>query len=105
MLSRWSQGGAGGGDGGGGLVRVGSTEASLRRVGLAVAAGRPALLAGPVGCGKTALVAELARVTGRRTAPQFTKVQLGDQTDSKVRAGSAGGPPDWHVVMGNSVFM
>ena len=42
------------------------------------------LLEGPVGCGKTALVQQLAWMTGRRAAEQLITVQLGDQTDAKV---------------------
>ena len=57
---------------------------SLRSLALAVSAGRPVLVQGPVGCGKTLLVQQLASLTGRHSAPQIIKVQLGDQTDSKV---------------------
>ena len=47
------------------LVEVASTLASLVAVGGAVAVGRPVLLLGGAGVGKTALVRELARRTGR----------------------------------------
>lgn len=49
-----------------GLVMVGSTRANLRSLAVAAAAGRPVLLQGPVGCGKTALVEHLAALTGAR---------------------------------------
>ena len=71
-----------------GLVLVGSTRRNLRSLALAVASGRHVLLEGAVGCGKTALVDHLAASVGRITPPQITKVQLGDQTDSKVRIDS-----------------
>lgn len=51
---------------------------------MAVASQNAVLLEGPIGCGKTSLVEYLAGMTGRRKPPQFLKVQLGDQTDSKV---------------------
>ena len=67
------------------LVLVPSTRSNLRRLALAVSAGKPVHLEGAVGCGKTALVEHLAHVTGRSATPQIMKIQLGDQTDSKVR--------------------
>ena len=66
------------------LVAVPSMQRNLRSLALAVAVGAPVLLQGPVGCGKTALVEHLATLTGRSRAPHLLKVQLGDQTDSKV---------------------
>ena len=66
------------------LVGVASTCRNLHSLALAVAASRPVLLEGPVGAGKTALVEHLANITGRGTPPLLTKLQLGDQTDSKV---------------------
>lgn len=51
---------------------------------MAVASQRPVLLEGPIGCGKTALVEYLAAATGHMKSPNILKVQLGDQTDSKV---------------------
>ena len=66
------------------LVPVASTQANLRRLALAVSARKAVLLEGPVGCGKTALVEHLAHLTGRYKTPHIMKVQLGDQTDSKV---------------------
>lgn len=66
------------------LVLVSSTRRNLRSLALAVAAGSPVLLEGAVGSGKTALIEHLARKTGLTAAPQLMKIQLGDQTDSKV---------------------
>lgn len=69
------------------LVLVDSTCHNLRRLALAVASQRPVLLEGPIGCGKTALVEFMAHVTGHRGATDMMKVQLGDQTDSKMLLG------------------
>lgn len=66
------------------VVLVDSTCRNLRRLALAVASQKPVLLEGPIGCGKTALVEFMAAVTGHTKATEILKVQLGDQTDSKV---------------------
>ena len=66
------------------LVMVPSTVSNLHSLVLSVASGHGVLLEGPIGSGKTSLVEYLARVTGRTSPPDFIKVQLGDQTDSKV---------------------
>ncbi|XP_018599206.2 midasin isoform X2 [Scleropages formosus] len=69
------------------LVLVDSTAKNLRRLALAVASQKAVLLEGPIGCGKTALVEYLAAVTGHVKSPEILKVQLGDQTDSKMLLG------------------
>ncbi|XP_007570662.1 midasin isoform X2 [Poecilia formosa] len=69
------------------LVLVESTCQNLRRLALAVASQKPVLLEGPIGCGKTALVEHMAAVTGHTSAADILKVQLGDQTDSKMLLG------------------
>uniref|UniRef100_A0A3Q3NKD3 Midasin n=1 Tax=Labrus bergylta TaxID=56723 RepID=A0A3Q3NKD3_9LABR len=69
------------------LVLVDSTCRNLRRLALAVASQKPVLLEGPIGCGKTALVEFMAAVTGHMKATEILKVQLGDQTDSKMLLG------------------
>uniref|UniRef100_H2ZRQ3 ATPase dynein-related AAA domain-containing protein n=1 Tax=Latimeria chalumnae TaxID=7897 RepID=H2ZRQ3_LATCH len=69
------------------LVLVESTCSNLQSLALAVASQNPVLLEGPIGCGKTALVEYLAAVTGRGKPPAILKVQLGDQTDSKMLLG------------------
>lgn len=56
---------------------------------MAVASQKPVLLEGPIGCGKTALVEYLATATGHVKSPSILKVQLGDQTDSKVRVAAS----------------
>ncbi|TSL47560.1 Midasin [Bagarius yarrelli] len=69
------------------LVLVDSTCRNLRRLAMAVASQKPVLLEGPIGCGKTALVEYLAAATGHIKSPSILKVQLGDQTDSKMLLG------------------
>ena len=66
------------------LVPVGSTLRNLHSLATAVAARSPVLLEGPVGSGKTSLVDHLARITGCTQGSTLMKIQLGDQTDSKV---------------------
>lgn len=67
------------------LVLVDSTCRNLRRLAIAVASQKAVLLEGPIGCGKTTLVECLAAMTGHAKSPEILKVQLGDQTDSKVK--------------------
>ncbi|XP_066464567.1 midasin isoform X2 [Eleutherodactylus coqui] len=69
------------------LVLVETTCRSLHSLAHAVSYRNAVLLEGPIGCGKTALVEHLARVTGRLKPPDLLKVQLGDQTDSKMLLG------------------
>lgn len=67
------------------LTMVPSTVNNLHSLVLLVASGCGVLLEGPIGSGKTTLVEYVARATGRSSPPNFMKIQLGDQTDSKVR--------------------
>uniref|UniRef100_A0A286XYZ2 Midasin n=1 Tax=Cavia porcellus TaxID=10141 RepID=A0A286XYZ2_CAVPO len=60
---------------------------NLQTLAMAVASQNAVLLEGPIGCGKTSLVEHLAAMTGRRKPPLLLKVQLGDQTDSKMLLG------------------
>ncbi|XP_063981633.1 midasin-like isoform X2 [Diachasmimorpha longicaudata] len=68
------------------LITVPSMESNLRNLALAVASRQAVCLQGPVGCGKSALVEYLAQITGRGQS-DIIKVQLGDQTDSKMLLG------------------
>ncbi|XP_076242744.1 midasin [Calliopsis andreniformis] len=68
------------------LVPVPSTRRNLQNLALAVSSNKCVCLQGPVGSGKTALVDFLARATGH-DVQNFAKVQLGDQTDSKMLLG------------------
>lgn len=66
---------------------------------MAVSCHRPVLLQGPVGSGKTSTVEYLAYITGRKglnhgnadgqddSSNKFLKVQLGEQTDSRMLIG------------------
>ncbi|XP_078398522.1 midasin [Cetorhinus maximus] len=69
------------------LVLVASTYSYLQNLAMAVVSQNAVLLEGPIGCGKTTLVEYLAALTGRQKPPEFLKVQLGDQTDSKMLLG------------------
>lgn len=51
---------------------------------LAVSSGSSVLLEGYVGSGKTMIIEYLAKATGRFGPPNFIKVQMSDQMDSKV---------------------
>nr|XP_035921041.1 midasin isoform X1 [Halichoerus grypus] len=68
-------------------VLVDSVCKNLQTLAVAVASQNAVLLEGPTGCGKTSLVEHLGAMTGRRKPPQLLKVQLGDQTDSKMLLG------------------
>ncbi|XP_036035518.1 midasin [Onychomys torridus] len=69
------------------FVLVESVCKNLQTLAVAVASQNAVLLEGPIGSGKTSLVEYLAAMTGRRKPPQLLKVQLGDQTDSKMLLG------------------
>lgn len=70
------------------IIEVESTRNNLRKVAIGIAANRAVSLQGPVGCGKTTSVEYLACKTGRVLGENFIKVQLGDQTDSKILLGT-----------------
>ncbi|KAK6636191.1 hypothetical protein RUM43_009849 [Polyplax serrata] len=73
-----------------------SPYSNLQQLVLAAACRRPVLLKGPVGSGKTSTVEYFARATGHkspnsnddlRNTSLFIKVQLGEQTDSRMLLG------------------
>ncbi|OAD61618.1 Midasin [Eufriesea mexicana] len=68
------------------LVPVPSTRQNLQNLAFAVSSNKCICLQGTVGSGKTALIEFLAKATGH-DAQNFAKVQLGDQTDSKMLLG------------------
>ncbi|GLH08476.1 Dynein heavy chain, cytoplasmic [Gryllus bimaculatus] len=75
------------------IVPVSSTMSNLHSLALGVASNKAVCLQGPVGSGKTALVEQLAHMTGRalpteQQPPHFIKVQLGDEIDSKMLLGT-----------------
>ncbi|OZJ03007.1 hypothetical protein BZG36_04676 [Bifiguratus adelaidae] len=68
------------------LILTPTTTRNLHTIALAYSRGAPILLEGVTGSGKTALVEELCRQTGRSS--DLIKIHLGDQTDSKVLLGT-----------------
>lgn len=70
------------------IVMVDSTKNNLRRIALGLASNQAVCLVGSVGSGKTCLVEYLASRTGRLLGDKFIKLQLGDQTDSKMLLGT-----------------
>ena len=67
-------------------MRIPHSERVLSRLALALASSRPLLLSGPAGCGKSALVGELARRLGQHT--RLVRVHMDEQIDSKVLLGT-----------------
>ncbi|UYV67754.1 mdn1 [Cordylochernes scorpioides] len=61
-----------------------SIQKTMQNMALGITAGQPLLLQGPIGSGKTTLIAQLANKTGRGS--ELIKVQLGDQMDSKKQS-------------------
>lgn len=70
------------------LVEVPSTLNNLHKIALGLVSNTAICLLGAVGSGKTCLVEYLAQKTGRNLGDNFVKVQLGDQTDSKMLLGT-----------------
>ncbi|KAJ1918062.1 AAA ATPase midasin [Mycoemilia scoparia] len=66
------------------LVHTQTTAQNLQKMALASSLSSPILLTGLTGSGKTALIEELARLTGN----ELITIHLGDQTDSKVLLGT-----------------
>ncbi|KAL0028971.1 hypothetical protein WJX77_009058 [Trebouxia sp. C0004] len=67
------------------LIYTAAVEDNLKAAALALCQTRPLLLEGPPGCGKTALVEELARLTGNM---DMVRVHVDDQMDSKSLLGA-----------------
>lgn len=67
------------------LVLTPTTRRNLEAVSLGLCQGCPVLLEGPPGVGKSAIIDEVARVTGNHNVIKF---HLDDQTDSKTLLGS-----------------
>ncbi|CAG8439564.1 5371_t:CDS:10 [Funneliformis mosseae] len=68
------------------LVLTDTTRCNLHSICLAISIGSPVLLEGVTGAGKSALVEEIARISGREH--DLVKIHLGDQTDSKILLGT-----------------
>lgn len=67
------------------LVATTSTKRNLQSVAIALGLKRPILVSGSSGCGKTALVRELSRLSGNG---DLVELHLDDQIDSKTLLGS-----------------
>ncbi|KAL3666278.1 hypothetical protein V7S43_008529 [Phytophthora oleae] len=67
------------------LVPTPSTKRNLQSLAIALGLKRPILVAGPGGCGKTAMIRELARLSGNS---DMVELHLDDQIDSKTLLGS-----------------
>ncbi|XP_030747857.1 midasin-like isoform X2 [Sitophilus oryzae] len=70
------------------LLEVSSTLNNLRKIAVGLSSNKALCLQGPVGSGKTALIEHLAAKTGKKLGEDFIKIQLGDQTDSKMLLGT-----------------
>ncbi|OWZ18792.1 Midasin-like protein [Phytophthora megakarya] len=66
------------------LVPTPSTKRNLQSLAIALGLKRPILVAGPGGCGKTAMIRELARLSGNA---DMVELHLDDQIDSKTLLG------------------
>ncbi|EGC33347.1 hypothetical protein DICPUDRAFT_154614 [Dictyostelium purpureum] len=67
------------------LVYTNTVSQNLNSLAIAVGLGKPILIEGVTGSGKTTMVEELSRVTGN---DNIIRIHLGDQTDSKVLLGT-----------------
>ncbi len=68
------------------LVSVSSTLRNMRRLALSLACWSPILLSGPAGSGKSALLEEVAKMSGYQS--DIVRLQLDDQIDSKTLLGT-----------------
>lgn len=68
-----------------GFMLTPSRLQNLESLTYAFASGSPALIVGPAACGKTALLEYFAALFCRKRSSDIVRLQLGDQTDSKVR--------------------
>jgi len=67
------------------LVYTTTVSQNLNSLAIAVGLGKPILIEGVTGSGKTTMVEELSKVTGNHN---IIRIHLGDQTDSKVLLGT-----------------
>ncbi|CAG0920042.1 unnamed protein product [Notodromas monacha] len=70
------------------IVDVCSTRNALASLCLNITSSSPMLLQGPVGCGKTSIVRQIAKNCGRVVDPRFYAIQISEQTDTRVLLGS-----------------
>jgi midasin len=67
------------------LVYTNSAVRNLQAIALALARGRPVVVAGDTGAGKSCLIAEVARITGHT---EMISIHLGDCSDAKSLLGT-----------------
>ncbi|KAM9966569.1 hypothetical protein ACTFIR_006789 [Dictyostelium discoideum] len=67
------------------LVYTNTVSQNLNSLAIAVGLGKPILIEGVTGSGKTTMIEELSRITGN---DNIIRIHLGDQTDSKVLLGT-----------------
>ncbi|KAN0037183.1 hypothetical protein ACTFIV_002519 [Dictyostelium citrinum] len=67
------------------LVYTSTVSQNLNSLAIAVGLGKPILIEGVTGSGKTTMIEELSRITGN---DNIIRIHLGDQTDSKVLLGT-----------------
>ncbi|KAF2076411.1 hypothetical protein CYY_002268 [Polysphondylium violaceum] len=67
------------------LVYTNTVSQNLNSLAIAVGLGKPILIEGVTGSGKTTMVEELSKITGN---DNIIRIHLGDQTDSKVLLGT-----------------
>jgi midasin len=70
------------------FVPVQSLCDALSRIAYAASINKPCLIRGPTGSGKTSILDYIAAHTNRARPPDYIKVQVGDQIDSKSLIGS-----------------
>lgn len=70
------------------FVPVPSLCDALSRIAYAASINKPCLIRGPTGSGKTSILDYIAAHTNRSRPPDYIKVQVGDQIDSKSLVGS-----------------
>lgn len=69
-------------------IPVVTLNETVSRIAYSISINKPCLLRGPCGSGKTAVLDYVAAHTNRLNPPEYVKVQIGDQLDSKLLIGS-----------------
>ena len=69
-------------------IPVNALGDSISRIAYSASINKPCLIRGPTGSGKTTILDYIAAHTNRVNPPDYVKVQIGDQIDSKLLVGS-----------------
>jgi len=69
-------------------VPVATLHDTISRIAYSISINKPCLIRGPCGSGKTSILDYIAAHTNRLNPPDYVKVQIGDQIDSKLLVGS-----------------